>query len=433
MYRLACCLIGIVFLIPSAMEVRGDIVVSTIYPYPPTTFAGLNRYDETTGTALPAGDIPAASIPLGESFAVPAFPTDAATSSDGRIFVTDGSGMVLHFDGATGSPLASPIPMVPAGVFTIRNPPPTSAGFTSLAFSPGANELLYVLDADDVSGNGDKPGVRIFDPATGAPVDTLLESASVEFTTATSIAFDNEGDLLVSDRDAGTIYKVDVEADTISPFITTGVGPVFGPAGMVVASTGEIYVANLYGNSIVRYDADGTNPTFFAQIPPLPTETGNFPSDLLFNRAEDRLLVAVLGADPTSAGALLSYDLTGTLQDTIASGLAPTSSVVLTPDLLPGDFSGDGNVDELDYDQWKQDFGTNVTSTWGADGNGDGLVNIADYTIWRNSLGATGLLSPSGSQVSNVPEPAAAWMASLAVCGWACWCGRRGSHHFAQP
>lgn len=54
----------------------------------------------------------------------------------------------------------------------------------------------------------------------------------------------------------------------------------------------------------------------------------------------------------------------------------------------PGDYNGDGTVDEVDYGRWKSSFGSLVASSLFADGNHDGSVDLADYTIWRNNLGA---------------------------------------------
>jgi Dockerin type I domain len=74
-------------------------------------------------------------------------------------------------------------------------------------------------------------------------------------------------------------------------------------------------------------------------------------------------------------------------------------SFTYTPLRNPGDFNADGEVDSLDYDFWRQEFGSTLAST--ADANGDGVVDAADYTIWRDNvssgLGAVG-------QAISVPE-----------------------------
>jgi hypothetical protein len=71
--------------------------------------------------------------------------------------------------------------------------------------------------------------------------------------------------------------------------------------------------------------------------------------------------------------------------------------------LLTADFSGDGVIDEDDYDLWASAYGSTVSPGAGADGNGDGVVNAADYTVWRDAYAAA-------SATAAVPEPTAAAM-----------------------
>ncbi|MCO6043029.1 hypothetical protein NG895_03845 [Aeoliella sp. ICT_H6.2] len=422
MIRIACWTFGFLFLLSAALEVRGDILVSSVDP---VTFqpSGIKRYDEWTGTPLPVGDVPAVSIPLGD-FAVPLFPSSMATTSDGRLFVADSSGLVLQFDAATSAPLPHPSAPLPAGVFATTQTEQPQFGFPALTIGP--DSMLYVIDGDDVSGEGGKPGVRIFDPDTGAPTDTLLESATVEFGRLTGMAFDTAGDLLIADYDLGTIFKVDVENDSIAPFITTGPNGAIGPAGILVDDSGAIYVSNADGGTIVKYDPDGTNPSVFGTAPPAAMESISSPSNMTFNRAGDAILLATLGFGGATSGQVLSFDFMASPPATFVDGIQAASAVIVVPDLLPGDFNGDGTVDNADYLKWKDDFGSEVIPTSGADGNGNGLVDIADYTIWRNTLGSTGLLPDNASLVANVPEPAAIWVAGLALLGTACWYRQRG-------
>jgi acetyl esterase/lipase len=78
----------------------------------------------------------------------------------------------------------------------------------------------------------------------------------------------------------------------------------------------------------------------------------------------------------------------------------------------PGDYNGDGVVDDQDYWVWKQEYGTNHAT---ADGNGDGIVDAVDYTVWRNSL-------PSGSSnaAKAVPEAGVSLLVVSGACatGW---------------
>lgn len=82
---------------------------------------------------------------------------------------------------------------------------------------------------------------------------------------------------------------------------------------------------------------------------------------------------------------------------------------------LSGDYNGDGLVDGLDYDVWRDTYGSLTLPIYGADGNGDGVINAADYTVWRDHIEAA-------SATAGVPEPSAL---VLAVAIMSCYAGRR--------
>ncbi|WP_425400169.1 hypothetical protein [Aeoliella sp.] len=69
---------------------------------------------------------------------------------------------------------------------------------------------------------------------------------------------------------------------------------------------------------------------------------------------------------------------------------------------LPGDYNRDGQVDQADYQIWKDSFGAFGSQL--ADGNGDGAVNLADYTVWRNNLRSQ-VASSAELLSQSVPEP----------------------------
>ncbi|QDV74029.1 hypothetical protein K2D_22660 [Planctomycetes bacterium K2D] len=74
---------------------------------------------------------------------------------------------------------------------------------------------------------------------------------------------------------------------------------------------------------------------------------------------------------------------------------------------IPGDYDGNGFVEQADYDVWSQAYGSTVTPSTGADGNGDGFIDAADYSVWRDAF--------AGSPVLAVPEPTACLTAILAL------------------
>jgi hypothetical protein len=74
---------------------------------------------------------------------------------------------------------------------------------------------------------------------------------------------------------------------------------------------------------------------------------------------------------------------------------------------VPGDYNGDGDVDNEDYGIWRGQFGFSGPGLNG-DGNDDGLVDAADYVIWRANTTGSGSLQAAAT----VPEPAC-WLIAL--------------------
>src|SRR6185369_16467152 len=54
---------------------------------------------------------------------------------------------------------------------------------------------------------------------------------------------------------------------------------------------------------------------------------------------------------------------------------------------LPGDYNGDGVVNNADYQVWRSSFGD--TSALVADGNENGVVDTSDYVVWLKNVGRT--------------------------------------------
>ena len=83
------------------------------------------------------------------------------------------------------------------------------------------------------------------------------------------------------------------------------------------------------------------------------------------------------------------------------------------PNLLPGDYNGDGVVDAADYTVWRDNW---LQFTPNGDGDGNGFVGNADYDIWRDNFGRTvdEILGPSSSNSQSVPEPAALLLGLIA-------------------
>jgi glucose/arabinose dehydrogenase len=85
---------------------------------------------------------------------------------------------------------------------------------------------------------------------------------------------------------------------------------------------------------------------------------------------------------------------------------------IRTDGTAPGDFDGDGDVDVADLGRWQSGYSM-VSGADPADGDadGDGDVDGSDFLVWQRRLG-TSSVSDSGTPV---PEPAAAWLAGIAM------------------
>jgi hypothetical protein len=124
--------------------------------------------------------------------------------------------------------------------------------------------------------------------------------------------------------------------------------------------------------------------------------------------------VALMAGEPNESQELMLYPALGVnnlfLQRELIEGFETLSAVTLTmaviPEMLPGDFNGDGSVDAADYVVWRK-----------SDGTQDG------YIAWRANFGVTSGSGSVGDSLANaaVPEPASAVLL-VAVAIAACHC-----------
>lgn len=110
--------------------------------------------------------------------------------------------------------------------------------------------------------------------------------------------------------------------------------------------------------------------------------------------------------------------------------LASHMRVIVAGEVLqiPGDYNLDGDVDDADFELWRDEFG--ATDQPLVDGSHNGMVDAADYTVWRDNFGASvgGVSAPSAAPV---PEPASAMLLLAAAVVYVL--GRRGSRTVRLP
>ncbi|TWT87479.1 hypothetical protein Mal64_30180 [Pseudobythopirellula maris] len=101
--------------------------------------------------------------------------------------------------------------------------------------------------------------------------------------------------------------------------------------------------------------------------------------------------------------------------DTIFSTLIRTN---ISGSIANGDYNENGFVDAADFTVWRDAMGTGVAPGTSADGTGDGMIDDDDYDLWVANFGleipAPSLATSSSSSLA-VPEPGTAWLTGLAV------------------
>jgi hypothetical protein len=174
----------------------------------------------------------------------------------------------------------------------------------------------------------------------------------------------------------------------------------FGVSGVLVFDpfVGSFRAADiaLSGNESIQHDPPGYMPVTAPRV-------ASFLESRSFGAAQFGPEYVELTAD-WPRGLLLRYysngdlTLTGGYDATPIDGDGMLFNVSATP-LLPGDYNGDGSVDDLDFHVWNENFGTENLV---ADGNGDFYVDSADYVVWRKHA------STGHGSAASVPEPSSA-------------------------
>lgn len=121
----------------------------------------------------------------------------------------------------------------------------------------------------------------------------------------------------------------------------------------------------------------------------------------IFGWNPDHAMVATLLSPAGIEQSLLgTLDLAGYTVFDIPE-LDPYALLVITPDLLPGDYNHDGIVNAADHIVWRDTLGS-ITDLR-ADGNSDGIIDYVDYEYWKTRFGntTTGNVLPA----AEVPEP----------------------------
>src|SRR5262249_47131146 len=154
---------------------------------------------------------------------------------------------------------------------------------------------------------------------------SFIASVVTDLTQPTSLLFDPDNNLYVSNFGEGNIVKFDGAVSTILvPFLSGGL---VSPAGLRLGPDANLYVVDLLVGAVRSYDPVAGD--FLRDfIPPGGNLTNQFPSDLMFD-SEGNLLVADLGnnfMEPT--GNVKAFDSSGAFVGDFATRIFGASQLL---------------------------------------------------------------------------------------------------------
>jgi autotransporter-associated beta strand protein len=297
----------------------------------------------------------------------------------------------------------------------------TDAGAAATSLTKAGSGIWVISNPNNsYTGNTTISGGRLRLGTAGVVPDASLVS-----TGTSSTVFDLNGFNETVRSISGTAGTIALGANTLSlasPNGETFSGVITGAGGSVVKSGGGMLTlggANTYtGNTAVQGGTLRINNPYLANAADVLLTTGAI-LQLNFSGSDvvDSLIVDGLPQAIGTWGAIGSGAAHESAHFTGSGLLQVTSSV-------PGDFNGDGQVDQGDYITWRKNDGTNNALP---NDNGLGMpVGAAHYNLWRSKFGAT-TAAAAGTIAAAVPETSA--FALLAV-GVLLLAFRRGGYAF---
>lgn len=250
----------------------------------------------------------------------------------------------------------------------------------------------------------------------GSPAGAPLMFGSPENTSwlqFSGLAWTDTGELLATAfQDVSTFSRGAVARWSVGePYLEMLIEPsnsLNGASSLHVAGN-DLYVSGMFASNVQRFDLTTglSDPGFLIEGIPFPQSVVAAPDG-------NGLLVGVLGFEE-GKGDIVRYDSSGELVEFFISpgngGFQEPTAMVVVPDLVTGDFNGDGQVDARDYILWRNTYDS--TTDLRADANGDNRVDVADYLVWKGQYGAP----HGGSALPAQPIPAPATLLLVSVGG----------------
>ncbi len=201
-------------------------------------------------------------------------PFAVTVGPDGHLFVpSQGTNVIGRYGGpkqADPEP-GAPLPFPPSlnGVNARKLPPGTfvpssqhaSNGLRAVRGTMfGADGNLYVVDRD-------ANRIKCYHGMSGS---LLREYRHVHLAAPIHLLATRDGALLVGNRDANSIVRIDPASGDVQTLVKPGAGGLAGPAGMAFGPDGKLYVCSRESREILRFDPDTGAPDSAPFIKDLP-------------------------------------------------------------------------------------------------------------------------------------------------------------------
>jgi DNA-binding beta-propeller fold protein YncE len=211
----------------------------------------IKLYDGTTGAFISDQPLPALA-----PFFIPGNPAGMAIGPNGNLFVADNlNNAIYQFDSA-GNFLGQ---FVPGCAGSPDCDTPDKAVLPNgIVFGPDGN--LYVA----ASGNGGQSFINRYNGTTGAFIDRFVDvgfgPSFGGLNGPSGIAFGPDGNLYVSDLGGGEISRFDGTTGAYTQFVPPGFPPtpLAGPEGLAFGPDGTLYVADVTQSTVYHFGTDGT-------------------------------------------------------------------------------------------------------------------------------------------------------------------------------